>query len=143
MRIHVCVCIYDYASVCVTCVNICVSIHVCEYMCVCVCKYTYVCVHVKYLTLLSLHTTIYGIHFNKVIVNCTSKQYYSTTLYCNHSNVGISFTFICDSIVLRCNTVQYFRSTVHFNHNVHCSEWKYRDSIYKLNNVRYCMWVYV
>ena len=60
-----CVCIYDYASVCV---NICVSIHVCEYMCVCVCKYTYVCTCTVPDFIKFTYYSIWEIHFNKVIV---------------------------------------------------------------------------
>ena len=53
--------------------------------------------------------------------------HYGTTVYC--SNVWILFKFVCYSILLRCNTVKYIQSTVYFPNKVHCSQWKYSDSM--------------
>ena len=38
----------------------------------------------------------YCIDIYSLAVFCT--QYHSTTLYCNDSNVGIPFTFVCDTM---------------------------------------------
>ena len=43
-----------------------------------------------------------------LIVNCTSKYYYSTTLYCNHSIMWIPFTFMWLDVIL-CSTLEVQR----------------------------------
>ena len=64
----------------------------------------------------------------------------SSTLYCNHSNVRITFTFVCDSIVLGvilCSTFEVQCTLLRMYTVVNEST----VIVCKLNNVWYCIMV--